>query len=391
MNNQHTIHFCQDGLEIELPQGFKFENHIYNRFVFRTKNYAANITLFISLKKYQISMNPPDEIEIAGKHQICIKKGRITDHAFFDAEELIIKEIILATNQVYWQWEAVFRLENIWIWLTYGDTRNISETVFMANKEKLLDSIRIDKEKIELNDGRDTVTAESIRKSLSSSRRATIHKNKQKTSKNAFCLVSRKKANSKLGGLPNLLDDVPWPCNDYGEAMIFVAQIDLAEVPRLPNCPEFPKSGALLFFYDSEYYMNLDKSFGKTIYVPNLFKSEHPVPESMNMAFMMKTEKRIGFEPVCSIKNTPLDEEFDDFPSHQLFGYPTLIQDSDMREECVEHCGGNIEDWILLLQLDGDSELPMIWGDAGRAYYWIRKQDLAVGNFSNTYMTIQSC
>ena len=60
MNNQHTIHFCQDGLEIELPQGFKFENHIYNRFVFRTKNYAANITLFVSLKKYQISMNPPD-------------------------------------------------------------------------------------------------------------------------------------------------------------------------------------------------------------------------------------------------------------------------------------------------------------------------------------------
>ena len=86
-----------------------------------------------------------------------------------------------------------------------------------------------------------------------------------------------------------------------------------------------------------------------------------------------------------------LDEDFDDFPSHQLFGYPVLIQDSDMREECVEHCGGNIEDWILLLQLDGDSELPMIWGDAGRAYYWIRKQDLAVGNFSNTYMTIQSC
>ena len=391
MNNQHTIHFCQDGLEIELPQGFKFENHIYNRFVFRTKNYAANITLFVSLKKYQISMNPPDEIEIAGKHQICIKKGRITGHAFFGAEELIIKEIILATNQVYWQWETVFRLENIWIWLRYGDTRNISETVFMANKEKLLDSLRIDNEKIELNDGRDTVTAESIRKSLSSSRRATIHKKKQKTSKNAFCLVSRKKANSKLGGLPNLLDDVPWPCNDYGEAMIFVAQIDLAEVPRLPNCPKFPKSGALLFFYDSEYYMNLDKSFGKTVYVPNLSKEEYSAPESMDMAFMTKTEKRIGFEPVTSMKPTTPDEELDEISAHQLFGYPVMIQDGDMQEECVERCGGNIEDWILLLQLDGDSELPMIWGDAGRAYYWIRKQDLAVGDFSNTYMTIQSC
>ena len=140
MNNQHTIYFCQDGLEIELPQGFKFDSHIHNQFFFRTKNYAGGITLFVSLEKYRITMNPPDEIEIGGIHQFCIKRGRITDHAFFDAEELIMKEIILATNQVHWQWEAVFRLENIWVWLRYGDTRDISETVFMTNKERLLDS-----------------------------------------------------------------------------------------------------------------------------------------------------------------------------------------------------------------------------------------------------------
>ena len=35
MNNQHTIYFCQDGLEIELPQGFKFDSHIHNQFFFR--------------------------------------------------------------------------------------------------------------------------------------------------------------------------------------------------------------------------------------------------------------------------------------------------------------------------------------------------------------------
>ena len=391
MKKQTETRFNHDGLEIELPQGFRFENHIYNQFIFRTKNDAGSITLYVSLERYRITMNPPDEIEIGGIHQFCIKRGKITDHAFFNAEELIMKEIILTTNQVHWQWEAVFRLENIWIWLRYGDTRNISETVFMANKEKLLDSIRIDNEKIELNDESDIVTAESIRKSLSSSRRGTIYKKKQKTSKNAFCLVREEKANSKLGGLPNLPEDVPWPCNVDGEAMAFVAQIDLAEVPRIKNCPAFPKSGAVLFFYNPEYYMNLDKSFGKTVYVPNLSKEEYSAPESMDMAFMTKTEKRIGFEPVTSMKPTTPDEELDEISAHQLFGYPVMIQDGDMQEECVERCGGNIEDWILLLQLDGDSELPMIWGDAGRAYYWIRKQDLAVGDFSNTYMTIQSC
>ena len=391
MKKQTETCFNRDGLEIELPQGFRFENHIYNQFIFRTKNYAGSITLYLSLEKYRITMNPPDEIEIGGIHQFRIKRGRITGHAFFDAEELIMKEIILATNQVHWQWEAVFRLENIWIWLRYGDTRNISETVFMANKEKLLDSIRIDNEKIELNGGSDTVTAERIRKSLSSSRRDAIHRKKQKTSKNAFSLVREEKADSKLGGLPNLPDNVEWPCNDDGEAMVFVAQIDFAEVPRTGNSPIFPQSGAALFFYDPEYYMNLDKSFGKTVYVPDLSAKEHLPPESMDMAFMTKTEKRIGFEPVASMKPTTPDEELDEISSHQLFGYPAMIQDGDMREECVERCGGNIEDWILLLQLDGDSKLPMIWGDAGRAYYWIRKQDLAVGDFSNTYMTIQSC
>ena len=84
----------------------------------------------------------------------------------------------------------------------------------MANKEKLLDSIRIDNEKIELNGGSDSVTAERIRKSLSSSRRDAIHRKKQKTSKNAFRLVMEEKADSKLGGLPNLPDNVEWPCND---------------------------------------------------------------------------------------------------------------------------------------------------------------------------------
>ena len=219
----------------------------------------------------------------------------------------------------------------------------------------------------------------------------SIRKNKRIPSPKAFRLIAKEKANSKLGGLPNLPEDVSWPCNVDGEAMVFVAQIDLAEVPRIKNCPAFPKSGAVLFFYDPEYYMNLDKSFGKTVYVPDLSAKEHLAPESMDMAFMTKTEKRIGFEPVTSMKPTTPDEELNEISSHQLFGYPVMIQDGDMREECVERCGGNIEDWILFLQLDGDSELPMIWGDAGRAYYWIRKQDLAVGDFSNTYMTIQSC
>lgn len=30
-----------------------------------------------------------------------------------------------------------------------------------------------------------------------------------------------------------------------------------------------------------------------------------------------------------------------------------------------------------------------MWGDAGMLYYWIRRQDLAQGNFDNVWMTMQ--
>jgi uncharacterized protein YwqG len=47
-------------------------------------------------------------------------------------------------------------------------------------------------------------------------------------------------------------------------------------------------------------------------------------------------------------------------------------------------------DWALLLQIDTDSELGWMWGDAGTIYYWIRRQDLASGTFERTWMMLQS-
>jgi uncharacterized protein YwqG len=46
-------------------------------------------------------------------------------------------------------------------------------------------------------------------------------------------------------------------------------------------------------------------------------------------------------------------------------------------------------DWLLLLQLDSDDDADMMWGDAGRLYFWINKNDLARRDFSKVWMILQ--
>jgi len=92
---------------------------------------------------------------------------------------------------------------------------------------------------------------------------------------------------------------------------------------------------------------------------------------------------------------------------HRMLGYPDEIQ-GDMRWECqlVSHgiyvgdptgfqspeaaqLQAGAEDWLLLLQVDSDENASMMWGDSGRIYYWIRKQDLAQRDFSKVWMILQ--
>jgi len=92
---------------------------------------------------------------------------------------------------------------------------------------------------------------------------------------------------------------------------------------------------------------------------------------------------------------------------HQFLGHPNQIQ-GDMQLECqlVSHglyCGdpsgyqnpllaqleGGAKDWQLLLQVDSDDNAGMMWGDSGRIYYWIRRDDLRAKNFENVWSILQ--
>ena len=97
-------------------------------------------------------------------------------------------------------------------------------------------------------------------------------------------------------------------------------------------------------------------------------------------------------------------------PHHHLFGHPQLIQ-NPMELECQLasngiYCGNSAgyqseeakrleaaaADWRLLLQIDTDEEGPgWMWGDVGRIYFWIKKQDLATRRFTDVWLIFQCC
>ena len=102
------------------------------------------------------------------------------------------------------------------------------------------------------------------------------------------------------------------------------------------------------------------------------------------------------------------DDDKDDGLSHKLLGHADIIQDS-MELECqrVTHgisCGNaesyqdprraeleaGTAEWVLLLQLDSDEKnCDMMWGDCGRIYLWIRREDLQARRFARAHLILQ--
>lgn len=119
--------------------------------------------------------------------------------------------------------------------------------------------------------------------------------------------------------------------------------------------------------------------------------------------------------------DTPADEAYrkllahlstGEDPTHRLLGHPQPIQ-GEMELECQHasngiNCGGvrlsaqesarakelesGAADWRLLLQIDTDTDGPgWMWGDVGRIYFWILKQDLKAHRFDNVWLVLQCC
>ncbi len=240
---------------------------------------------------------------------------------------------------------------------------------------------------------------------------------------------------SKIGGLPDLPIIVEWP-QWKGKHLSFVCQINLSDLPRMNFLSILPQEGLLSFFYtfdqDAWGFDPEHKGGWQVIFSPLNTCSRYDLPNDLAAKNGKYSSCKITFHHSVTIPNSEsiymkdfglnvFDKNYGNFYEefcaeysaeniiHRLLGHPDPIQGS-MELECQLasngiYCGNpegykdsrvpglraGERDWCLLLQIDSDEKASMMWGDVGRIYYWIQRNDLAEKNFNNSWFDLQCC
>lgn len=241
---------------------------------------------------------------------------------------------------------------------------------------------------------------------------------------------------SKFGGCPDLPAEAEWfRTNGSALPMSFVAQINFAEAAPYDTAHKLPESGMLYFFYDCSpdgmpWGFDPTDSDGWKVYFydgdSRLIRRQAPEDLEENDNGILFDAARLRFDAVMELPSPESDltnhlqfpdalqeqywdwlEEQEEVCINKLLGHADPIQ-SGMELECeyVTHkinCGDpagyrlakskgldrNAAHWNLLMQVDSNEELGMMWGDMGRLYLWITDEALAARNFENTWLILQ--
>jgi uncharacterized protein YwqG len=237
---------------------------------------------------------------------------------------------------------------------------------------------------------------------------------------------------SRLGGAPDLPEGFAWPLWKQ-RPLTFLGQLNLGDVSRFSCCAPLPQSGILSLFYDPEqeawgfdprdrgswlvhYEPNITvlrstPSQGEASVAPFVPCSLSPVevltlpePDSLAVEDLdLSSQDRDRYYGVLDAWH----EDWVDEPKHQLLGHPSAIQ-GEMQLECQLvtnglFCGDpsgyedpraaslrpGAREWRLLLQLDSDDHAEMMWGDAGRLYFWLTQDALRRRAFREAWMILQ--
>lgn len=233
---------------------------------------------------------------------------------------------------------------------------------------------------------------------------------------------------TRLGGNPDLPASTEWP--EYkGVPQSFIAQVNLAETHEYDQDGKLPDVGMLSFFYDSGQrvwgFDPSDRDGWKVVYTeasmnlaPRAFPDALP-DEGRFPAITLRPEGEIAYAraELSELEAVGLDADegstYDELVEeqagsiHRLLGHPSPIQ-GDMQLECqlVSHglylgnASGYREpiaaqlrsgavDWRLLLQIDSDEDAHMMWGDAGRIYYWMHKDAMHERRWDEARLILQ--
>ena len=252
---------------------------------------------------------------------------------------------------------------------------------------------------------------------------------------------------SRIGGMPDVPPCFEWPrwfppeerSNKFGDAWYpsapaplgFIAQIDLSSISYVDDV--LPKRGWLYFFYDRYCepwgYDPADRGCCRVIYADcersELVRTEAPSdkePEHVAAPCLLEAWPELTLpEDFPHVQyGTPAFKAYHalcqeltkggGYKHHRLLGNPQIVQ-NPMELECqlvsngiyygdpsgyqsvrAEALKAGASDWRLLLQIDTDEDGPgWMWGDVGRIYFWIKKQDLAALRFDDVWLIFQCC
>lgn len=255
---------------------------------------------------------------------------------------------------------------------------------------------------------------------------------------------------SRLGGRPDVPADFVWPTWDTPDGdtvpLSFIAQINLAELPDCPDRALLPEVGVLAFYYvchfdiwdqivsgfekdeagafrvvyfesadalsryegkpdslkaiEADFEQEFTDFFFPTL--PLRFElcqtfpdAEHPALHGPGYSFMDDGRTNYAkLEAVLEQAGHSYRIEPEGFSQNLLLGHPQPIQTSVCND--MQHAtAGDVDNeracgWQLLLQVDSQNEIDdMCWGDTGRLYFMIQREDLLARRWDKTHMIMQ--
>ena len=255
---------------------------------------------------------------------------------------------------------------------------------------------------------------------------------------------------SKIGGCPDVPAGFVWPRHkdslgvsdkarkDMERPIAFMAQFNLAEVAAFDTQGLLPKAGHLLFFYDYECFddggaLCTEGSASRIMYFPPGTALERmALPDDMGedcdfpelaLTFSTRISRPVSNDWPDEVlgKTGSDDDEYDgyddddEYEEHnkaeqgcKLLGHPFTIQ-NPVEDDCqIAFMGiewealenpetkaameAGMDDWMLLFQFDSievEGYADIMFYDCGALYFWIRKQDLAAGDFTHAYRCVQ--
>ena len=249
---------------------------------------------------------------------------------------------------------------------------------------------------------------------------------------------------SRFGGVPDVPADFLWPVFETAtydddevrpRPLAFLAQFDCQALAFCDKDELLPHEGVLSFFYELGSqrwgYDSADDGCARVFWFPDR-SALHPaeVPESLEEAyrrpalgiamaaepslpgmedFLTPTGNWDGADAYYQALGIDTDTLEDENRSC-LLGWPDTIQ-GNMTVECElvgrgVYMGGDrpipqgaleearrtsLENWQLLFQLDTveNNGFELMFGDCGRVYFYIRKEDLAARRFDRVWLVLQ--